>query len=235
MGSHKSGVLVALMTSRTGGMVEDTPASMLSTEQPTVGDTKRRPVKSVLLHHLGATETAPGTMRQESVPTRKSSAQALRLVLDSTGLKRVDGMMVDSHLKVISDSTVRECEEECVKIPECVGFTFEKRRDECELKENPGCASEEFEQSKSHLWTCEAEGGAAWVNNAGDYVATSRTVVYDIESSLECARHCEGKSGCVAWTYVANYNRCDVKDKDTAHHYTMKYSDVVSGIVIKRY
>merc|ERR1712107_822708 len=140
-----------------------------------------------------------------------------------------------SHLKVISDSTVRECEEECVKIPECVGFTFEKRRDECELKENPGCASEEFEQSKSHLWTCEAEGGSCVGDNAGDYVATSRTVVYDIESSLECARHCEGKSGCVAWTYVANYNRCDVKDKDTAHHYTMKYSDVVSGIVIKRY
>ena len=61
--SHKSGVLVALLTSRTGGMVEDTPASMLSTEQPTAGDTKRRLVKSVLLLHLGATETAPGTMR----------------------------------------------------------------------------------------------------------------------------------------------------------------------------
>ena len=64
--SHKSGVLVALLTSRTGGMVEDTPASMLSTEQPTVGDTKRRLVKSVLLHHLGATETAPGTREEDS-------------------------------------------------------------------------------------------------------------------------------------------------------------------------
>ena len=63
MTSNKSGVLVALMTLRTGGMVEDTPASMLSMEQPTVVDTKLRLVKSVVLLHLGAMETVSGTIR----------------------------------------------------------------------------------------------------------------------------------------------------------------------------